>query len=138
MTLKKNLNSFDIYSPPESYRKILILVENCVSIKARKTLNTKKTSLLDRRKYTQVNLTFRPKKIYPSKASEIIDKCNRVFVMFMRNYRCNTLYISMYEFKRFGGVGCMQWKRKRFAFTKFARCTINNINFRRSRIFISK
>lgn len=45
------------------------------------------------------DLAFRLKKIYSSKTNDIVYKGYKIFVPLMRNYRLDTLYISIYEVK---------------------------------------
>jgi hypothetical protein len=53
---KKDWNSWDIYSPPESDRRILTATENWVSTRAKNSLNIWKNSDLFCKKYTYVYL----------------------------------------------------------------------------------
>lgn len=55
---------------------------------------------------------FRPKKIYPSKLTIIINKCDKIFIMSMINYMRHSPHITMNRFKTSGSTMSTRRKRK--------------------------
>jgi hypothetical protein len=49
--------------------------------------------------------------VNPRKATKVINESNKVFVMSMRNNRCNPPNITMNNIKTFGGTRWMMRKR---------------------------